>query len=165
MIQRVQSLYLLIVAILSVVGLTGPLAAFNKNGNVVAEFSNFVFNKIDKSIELPQPTGSWPLGIILIVVAAISLTTIFFFNNRRLQIRLIIFNIILLIAYAAVFAFFAWIYTNGINEFYNENIEFQMKLAAVYPIVSLILSFLAFKGVRKDEKLVKSLERIRPSRK
>lgn len=161
MIQRIQSLYLLIVAILAVVGLTGPLALFVKNGNSVAEFNNFAFTKLDQSLNVAQPTGPWVLGVILIVVALISIVTIFFFNNRVRQMRMIVFNIILLIAYLAGYAFFAWIYTDGISEFYNEQIEFSMKLAAIYPLVSIILSFLAFKGVKKDKKLIESLDRIR----
>ena len=32
---------------------------------------------------------------------------------------------------------------------------------SIFPIVSLILYFLAYKAIKKDDKLVKSLDRIR----
>ena len=78
--------------------------------------------------------------------------------------RLTTFNIILLCGYLVAYAFFAWIYQLKLEEVAPAGelkVSFQVRLTAIYPLVSVILCVLAFKGIRKDEKLVRSLERIR----
>ena len=79
-----------------------------------------------------------------------------------MQMRITTFNIILLIGYVAAYAFYAWLYQQKLMEV-KDNFEpdFQLKLTAIYPVVSIILCILAFRGIKRDEKLIRSLERIR----
>ena len=64
--------------------------------------------------------------------------------------------------YVAAYAFYAWLYQQKLMEV-KDNFEpdFQLKLTAIYPVVSIILCILAFRGIKRDEKLIRSLERIR----
>ena len=39
--------------------------------------------------------------------------------------------------------------------------DWHLRLASVLPLVNLVLSYLAIVGIGKDEKLVKSLDRLR----
>lgn len=162
MIQRLQTLYLLIVIILSIVSLCSTIGLYNAGGEPVAEFSNFTFNPIAEPFTQMQAAGPWALGVILIAVIAIAAFTIVIFHKRVLQMRLTIFNMILLVGYILTYAFFTWVYQQKLSEIQAPfQPEFQLKLNAVYPLVSVILCFLAFRGIRRDEKLVRSLERIR----
>ena len=162
MIQRLQTLYLLIVIILSIVSLCSTIGLYNAGGEPVAEFSNFTFNPIVEPFTQMQAAGPWALGVILIAVIAIAAFTIVIFHKRVLQMRLTIFNMILLVGYILTYAFFTWVYQQKLSEIQAPFLpEFQLKLNAVYPLVSVILCFLAFRGIRRDEKLVRSLERIR----
>lgn len=164
MIQRLQTLYLLIVFILCVVSLFSTIGGYNMGGESIAVFSNFSFNTFDNAFNNVHAYGPWALGIVQIAVALISLYTILMFNKRILQMRLTTFNIILLCGYLVAYTFFAWIYQLKLEEVAPAGelkVSFQVRLTAIYPLVSVILCVLAFKGIRKDEKLVRSLERIR----
>ncbi len=162
MIQRLQTLYLLIVIILSVVSLCSTIGVFNAGGEPVAEFSNFSFTALSEPFTQMQAAGPWALGVILISVIAISAFTIMIFHKRVLQMRLTIFTMLLLVGYLLTYAFFVWLYQQKLGEIQATfQPEFQLRLNTVYPLVSVILCFLAFRGIRMDEKLVRSLERIR----
>jgi len=162
MIQRLQTLYLLIVFILSIVSLCSTIAGYNAGGEQIADFGNFSFNSVVEPFNKVQTTGPWALGTLQIVIALLAVITILNFNKRVLQMRLTIFNIILLFGYILIYALFAWLYQQKLNEVQSAfDVSFQVKLTAIYPLVSIILSFLAFRGIRKDEKLVRSLDRIR----
>lgn len=162
MIQRVQTLYLLIVIVLSVVSLCSTIAFYNAGGETVAEFSNFTFTALQDPFTKLQSAGPWALGVIHIAVIAIAAFTIVIFHKRVLQMRLTIFALILLIGYLIAYAFFSWLYQQKLNELNPQfPAEFQLKLTALYPLVSVILCFLAFRGIRRDEKLIQSLKRIR----
>ena len=83
MIQRIQSVYLLIVAILSVIVMSNPIGSFIAADNSIVEFTNL--SLIDQSgVEDYKP---WALFAILMISAIISLITIFLYRKRMLQIR------------------------------------------------------------------------------
>lgn len=162
MIQRLQTLYLLIVIILSIVSLCTTIGLYNAGGEPVAEFSNFSFTALAEPFTNLHAAGPWALGVILIAVILIAAFTIVNFHKRVLQMRLTVFCMILLIGYLLTYAFFAWLYQQKLNEIEAQfPAEFLFRLNAIWPIVSVILCFLAFKGIRRDEKLIRSLERIR----
>ena len=162
MIQRLQTLYLLIVIILSVVSLCSTIGVYNAGGEPIAEFSNFTFSTLSEPFTQMQASGPWALGVILIAVIAIAAFTIVIFHKRVLQMRLTIFTMLLLIGYILAYVFYAWVYQQKLNEIQAAfQPEFQLRLNTVYPLVSVILCFLAFRGIRRDEKLIRSLERIR----
>ena len=162
MIQRLQTLYLLIVFILCIVSLCSTIAGFNAGGEEVACFGNFGFHSFSEPFTNIDTSGPWALGVLLIVIALLSLYTIIMFHKRVLQMRLTVFNIVLLVGYILLYALYVWIYQQKLGEVESSlEVGFQMKLTAIYPLVSIILCILAFRGIRKDEKLVRSLERIR----
>lgn len=162
MIQRLQSLYLLIVFILCVVSLFTTVATFTAGGEAVAEFTNFSFATLAEPYTQIQSAGPWALGVLQIVVAALAIFTILKFNNRVLQMRLTVFIIILLIGYLLAYAFYAWVYQQKLNQVEAPlEVMYQLRLSALYPLISVILCILAYRGIRRDEKLVRSLDRLR----
>lgn len=162
MIQRIQTLYLAIVAILSSVSLFSVIARFTNSADNVAEFTNFSFSTLKEPFTALSCSGPWALGCILILVILLTIATIFMFNHRIHQLRLTIFNTILLVGYVAVYAFFAWLYTNKLAVIdAKANVEFQLCAMAIFPVISIILNIMAIHNIRKDERLVRSLDRIR----
>jgi len=96
-----------------------------------------------------------PLTILLVVIVLLLLITIFSYKNRILQMRLSVFSILLMIGSLGLIFFYA---LHGQGKIHGE-IFYLYPL--IFPVVSIILAFLAFKGVKKDEELVRSYDRIR----
>lgn len=162
MIQRIQSVYLAIVAILSTVSLFSTIGKFATGGEIVSTFSNFSFTADKEPFSTIDSCGPWALGVLLIIVLLLSLLTIGLFNHRMKQLRLTIFSSILLVGYIAVYAFFAWVFQGKLQAVAPAaDVHFQLCATAVYPLVCLILNIMAIHGIRKDEKLIRSLDRIR----
>lgn len=149
MIQRIQTLYLLAVTILMIVCMCNPVGSIIASTNEISEFGNL-------SITLPDGTkdyATWALFAILMVVAILSFTTIFLFKKRMLQIRLTIFSSVVLIGY--YLALVAYIFMLA------ENTTFTPSWLICLPFVSIILNWLAIRGIGADEALVKAYDRLR----
>ncbi|MCQ2076818.1 MAG: DUF4293 domain-containing protein [Bacteroidaceae bacterium] len=161
MLQRIQTVYLIIVAMLCIASSFCTLVTFYNGATIMAEFSNWYFSTFDsnlKSIESLAPTA---LGTLLILVFLITIMTIMLFHYRMRQMRLIIISTILLFGYVILMALLVVKFQLEIQSMTNADTTFSIHIANVFPVVSIILNFLAIHGIRKDEKLVRSLDRIR----
>ena len=162
MIQRIQTVYLLLVAILSFVGLISQIGYYTQGEEVVAAFTNFTFTSYG-SCSSYQSAGPYALGVLLLLVIFLSIVSILLFRKRMRQLRLTIMSSLFLVGYIVVYALFAY--------FYKENIDivlgteatstFHVRFVALFPVLSLILNVMAIHGIRKDEALVRSLDRLR----
>ena len=149
MIRRIQSVYLLIVAILSVIVMSNPIGSFIAADNSIVEFTNL--SLIDQSgVEDYKP---WALFAILMISAIISLITIFLYRKRMLQIRLTLFNIILAIGYYVTLVTFVFMLKGEST--------FVPSWMVCLPFVGIVLDWLAIRAIGKDEMLVKAYERLR----
>jgi len=81
----------------------------------------------------------------------LSLVTIFMYSRRKLQAQMCLLSILLLVLWYVVLAVLPQ-RTGGIM---------HLEWPAVLPAISIILTFMARKGILADEKLVRSLDRIR----
>lgn len=154
MIQRIQSLYLLIVAALMTTTLFAPLAKFMTDK---AEFALNAFTLEDVATGVTQSIPPY-LGILLVLTVIVPFVTMLLFKRRMLQIRLCAVNIVLLIGVVIFIAIYY--YLNSILD----GAEFTARsfsMAAIFPLLSLILTYLAARAIFKDEMLVRSLDRIR----
>ncbi|MBQ6963993.1 MAG: DUF4293 domain-containing protein [Paludibacteraceae bacterium] len=172
MIQRIQTLYLFVVVVLFATMVATPLLDFKIN-NVKLDVENKEQAKPDvkvtKDVKVYQMTykgivdkesGDMLISTSLvtlyeIVVAVIALITIFLYKNRGSQIKLTIFNMVLQVGFYVVVA--VYMYT----AYKYANTDFDFHLPIVFPLISLILSYLAFRAIVKDDLLVKSLGRVR----
>ena len=75
---------------------------------------------------------------------------IFLYKNRRLQLRLTISMLILSVLNVVV-------YFSRLGKFINGDLSFS----AIFALAIPVFLFLAARGIWKDEKLVKSLDRLR----
>lgn len=155
MIQRIQSVYLLLTAILSFLFLKGSIITFiDRSGYLIKmTFNQIIRESPVAAVEILEKTFAVTLFIILIPV--LSAIIIFIFKNRNLQKRLVRFLIIVVIA----FIFTSCLYAYIIITKYNSEIVPGFKM--VIPLLQLIFSVLAYRGIIKDDNLVKSYDRLR----
>lgn len=141
MIQRIQSLWLIIVA----------LTAFATSRLVLFE------GTLANGTELPMPlAGSLVLSIVIIAIGLLALICLFLFKNRKLQFKLSIFGLI----FSTGFLFLEYFM---VEEFKKEHgiMTGSYELGALLPILMIVFFFLAARGIYRDEKLIKSMDRLR----
>lgn len=154
MIQRIQSIYLLLAGIALILMFSNPIAEIMISDEMVLVFKH-------NHIESPgnpdfQSVNTWPVTFILISVVAISFVNIFLYRSRILQMRLCVFNIILMFGLAGMIFFFSKVTLS-----HYDGQESAFLWPVVIPFISAVLTYLAFKRIQKDEILVKAYDRIR----
>jgi len=154
MIQRIQTVYLLIIVALTTATLFMPLASVRMN-DIFFSFDASGLHTTTTPSELVYPT--WALMALTIVIALIAFITIFLYNNRMLQIRLCVFNAILLLGFYGLFTFFLLKIVDLSYSIQAGNV----RIALSFPLISIILDYLAIRGIGADEVLVRSLSRLR----
>lgn len=150
-IQRIQSLYLLIVTILLIVAACLPVGFFVDQAGEMCVFRPLY-------VSIPGQGNSYAvfgMFTLLILSAIVSFGTIFCYKKMLLQIRLSIFNIILLVGYHLTFVA-SWLMV-------KENLysDFRLNWSVSLPIVAIILIILAMKAIARDNKLLKDLNSMR----
>jgi hypothetical protein len=152
MLQRIQTVYLLVITALAITILFLPLAVVQSAG-ITYTFDVLGLHTATTPPELTYPT--WALFALPIVSALLAILTVFLYKNRMLQIRLCIFNAILFVGFYGVFAFFLW------NLSAQSGFHFNVRPALAFPLINLILDYLAIRNIGADEMLVRSLNRLR----
>ncbi len=156
MIQRKQSLFLLIAFVAYVVSLFLPIASLSPDGMGV---DGFVYNLglVDGEGHLQLLSTFIPLFLLEAVSAIITLVTIFMYKNRTTQINLcsvaMLFTLLWYVDYALLFF--------HVIPVGDADGTLEVKFSACLPFVALILVAMAKRGVRDDEKLLKAADRIR----
>ncbi|MGI6792878.1 DUF4293 domain-containing protein [Bacteroides sp. KG68] len=152
MIQRIQTVYLLLVVILLTVAMCMPMGYFIGADRVTEN----AFKPLGLYMAGGNFQSTWGLFGILLLSAIIALGTVFLFRNRMLQVRMTIFSSILLIGFYIAFIVFAFMLKNE-----PETATFRLGWALCLPAVSIILNYLAFRAIYKDELMVKAADRLR----
>ncbi len=155
MIQRIQSVYLLVITVVSVIVLFSP-AAYLVQKTDLTQYS-LTFNGLVSvnGTESQTVASSWVLTAIGILIPVISFVTIFLYKKRILQIRLSFINIVLMAGYYGILFIYLWQFGKNLNA------DWHLYYVASFHLVNIILCFLAIRSIGKDEALVKSLSRLR----
>lgn len=152
MIQRIQSVYLLVITVLLVVALCLPIGSYiGENGGVVG-----ILRPLGLAIPGGDFQSTWGVFGILLLSAIISFCTIFLYHNRMLQVRMTIFSGILLLGYYIVSIVFILMLKKNLG-----GVFFQMNWALCLPAISIILDYLAFRAIYRDELMVQASNRLR----
>lgn len=154
MIQRKQSVYLLLAFLATAVCLYFPLGSIELEGMGV--------EPVLYNMALIEPVGNdvqynfsyIPLFVILAVATILELVTIFLYKNRRRQSRLCTLNLFLLFAWLLLFAYYRYFVLNAKG-------DFLMSWTSILPFVAAVFTYLAYKGIQADERLVRAADRIR----
>ncbi len=141
MIQRIQSLWLLLAGLAGLATYKLPLWRGTLQDGSVKEYM-----------------GPENLLLFALIVAAsvLAFVTIFLFKNRKQQKALVLIGILMSIGIITLEVLQVEEYRQGLNVARN-----SWQLGALMPLLMLIFFFLARNGISRDEKLVKSLDRLR----
>lgn len=137
MIQRIQSIWLLLAAVFAFLTFKLPF------------YQGAVFLATDVKPAVDAQSTIW-LTIVAALTGALAFINIFFFNNRKLQLRICIFGIILTLALIALCFIEMSKFADG-----------SLALSCVIYFAILAFYIMALNGIRKDEKLIKSMDRLR----
>jgi hypothetical protein len=151
MLQRIQTVYLLIIAVLTALMLFMPLSVL-QTGDGLYTLDVFGVNAVVTS-EIVYP--AWGLFILVALISLLALITIFLYKKRMLQIRLCIFNAILMLGFYGFFAYLIVVMKQ------QSDVSISVRIALSFPVICLILDYLAIRNIGADETLVRSLERLR----
>ena len=94
---------------------------------------------------------SWPLFVIQAFASALSLYTIFIYKKRPLQAKLCLVTILIHFAWYILLA--ALIHQGKADQ--------NLPIVACFPLIAVILCFMARKAILADERLVRAADRIR----
>jgi drug/metabolite transporter (DMT)-like permease len=136
MIQRIQTLWLLLASICAFASVKLP----------------FYFG----SLEVPGPTinitpyDNFMLLVFVIATALMGLVTIFLFSNRSLQIKMCIVGLVLSLANLMHYFLFMKNFKTG-----------GLSLYSILSFLVPVFFILAIRSIYKDQKLLKSLDRLR----
>jgi len=159
MIQRVQSLFLLGVTICMITTLFFPIwVKTNPDDLTMFVVYGLFGEKVDPSGNIEQILFPYALiGGFSILAAIISLVEIFSYSNRLTQIKLGTLNSLVMSGVLGVIIYLTFqqekIFAPGTKGDYG--------LGLFFPCVALLLNVLANRFIRRDDNLVRSVDRIR----
>lgn len=151
MIQRIQTLFLLAAAILSGLLLSGNLIRLTAGDSAV--FGLSFMGMVGQGGEVVQRL--WPMTVILSVVPLLAFVAIFLYRNRPLQMRLTMLVLLLSIGTLILGAFYVLMLDRKID------ITVMWRVKSVFPVITAILAWLAYRAIMKDELKVRSYDRLR----
>ncbi len=152
MIQRLQTVFLALAALMmgllfsrsmSFASIDQPLPV----GNSESMLADGIFNTQDHAVLL----------VLVILGILIPVITIFLYNNRPLQMKLSRLSIVLIIlSVVLTIILFMQDYQN-----IAVGTEVTIEYGYILPVLAILFLVLAFRYIRKDEKLVRSADRLR----
>ncbi len=138
MIQRIQTIYLLLVSIACIAFIFIPFGGMRTAEGVVEFWS------VKKVV---------PIMIATIVVAIVALASIFLYQNRKNQLKVVMANIVFSVVLIGLFIF-------GLTQHIGFN-NYVFGIGAIIPVFILLFNVLAYGSIKSDENLVKSMDRLR----
>lgn len=158
MIQRIQTLFLLIAGLALIALYFFPVATFFSE---LAYYKMFIY-KLD--LKGPEQADVFskglmmPLGIFNGIIAVVIFLSIFLYKKRRQQMRLVKLSILMNVILVGLVFF---VYASLIGKTLNTTADYSSDAGIYLTLVTLIMLVLANRAILKDEKLVRSVDRLR----
>jgi hypothetical protein len=139
MIQRIQTIYLFLAAVC---------------GGLLLYLPIFKGQTIDLAVSYVYVRDQFFLEVVDVVIILFCLVTIFFYKNRVQQMK----NCFIIIAINILFLVLI-----GVTVYLNKKAmpDGGLQFSCFLPVLSALCAYLAFRNIRKDENLVKSMDRMR----
>jgi len=155
MIQRLQSVYLLLVIIMSVIFISGKLLTYNNSQGQIRTITFTGETPGAHPVSNSEIIKILPVSILSLLIPILALISAMLYKNRKVQAKfvMILLGIEILLIGTCV-GYYIFLFRNQFG-----GISFGYR--AVIPLINIILTLLALQGIRKDEKLVKSYDRLR----
>lgn len=151
MIQRKQTIFLLLAIVFAVVCLCMPIGSIEPKGmglqSMIWNFGLVVPNQ-------GMNFSHWLLFALLVITIPMEIFAIFQYRNRRVQANICLWSMLFCFVWYIYYGFVAFSYTQPGG-------TYHVQFAVCLPLLSFVSLILARQGIIKDEKLVKSADRIR----
>lgn len=164
MLQRIQTIYLLLATICSVLMLFFPIfqiVVVDTTGNQSMSSSFGAYGVHGDT------TSAMPLYLIFVFSAMLSIIAIFLYKNRKKQLLICRLNLLFQIVVAISFLLVYFFGLNYISSTYTDlgyltnNVRITIGLGYYLLFLGIPFLLLAIRGIRADEALLKSLDRLR----
>jgi hypothetical protein len=143
MIQRKQSLWLFIAALLNAGVFYFDLYK-----------THIMVNGVDTPGTPLRVSDHYPSMLIALVMTLFPLITIFMFSNRKRQLSMCVVSILAIVSFVTL--------TLGrVGKIAPPPSSGSYWIGSILPAISFIFIIMAIFGIRRDEKLVKSVDRLR----
>lgn len=164
MIQRLQTIYLLLIAVVAGLLLFMDATYFevqgidkwtnNTKGTISLGFDNAVWTVNNETVQ----TDSLPkLTYTLATIVLLAVIGIFTFKNRKLQMMLTAFNYIFMLV---LFGLMIW-YGVQYKGYVNQEVDTNIGIGLFFPLFLPVFNYLALRRINIDEQLVRSMDRLR----
>lgn len=154
MIQRIQTVYLLISALMTGNLLVIPMAKAASNNGIFSLGINGITD-ITAAENGERLFSTWPITALIVLSTLFSLITIFFYKKRILQIRMCSINAVLMAGLTGMILYTA----HSLGKHVEGVVSYSF--AAFMPLIGVILTILAIRAIGKDEALIRSVNRLR----
>lgn len=139
MIQRIQSIWLFLAAALNAVTFKFPFYA-----------GDWLKDQLPNTVvDLNAQTTIWNT-VLTVVAGLLSIVAIFLFKNRKLQLKLTYLTIVVTLGLLTLYLIQTGQFTSG-----------TISLWCIFYFAVLLCLILAARGINHDEKLIKSMDRLR----
>lgn len=136
-----HQVWLALICVLMFAGLLLPIGQLSNVEGASAELTNFrlIF------IEGDSAGAMWALGVIMIAILAVGVFELLLsgFRNFVLQKRLLVFMMLLTVGYYILFVIYVLLVKGDAS--------FGPRIAAAFPLISLVLEYMTINGVSKAE--------------
>lgn len=154
MIQRVQSIFLLLIAACMVITIFLPnWQEVSGQDAVTTTALKMVHSKAGAEV---SSRGIWYIAALAAVAAGLALFSLFSFKNRVLQMGLGAINALIMAGVLGLMVYFT-----REAETIIPNHEGSFQTGTYLPMAAMICNIIANRFIRKDEKLVRSADRMR----
>jgi len=158
MLQRIQSVFLLLAFLATIALFFYPLAGIYSSLSTYKFYVYGLKNMVPGEASLFSFMTTFPLLLLNILIGALSMICIFLYKNRILQAKLGRLAILLDIVLIALVFF---VYASIIERNLLASPDYLDEAGIYFPLISLIFLILANRFIMKDEKLIRSVDRLR----
>jgi hypothetical protein len=152
MIQRIQTIFIFISFVLSLLLIFLPFAEILV-GAQIYKYNAFSISLLSENNEII--THTYPIISLIVILSLLLLLSILLYKKRLLQLRLCFISIMLSFGIYGI----GYFYIYKISSEYETIINYSYTV--IFPLISIVLLIMAMRSIKKDEKLIRSLDRIR----
>jgi hypothetical protein len=158
MIQRIQTLFLFLAFLATIALFFYPIAGIYSDLYTYKFYVYELKNMVPGEASMFTFMTTFPLLLLNIIIGVMSVICIFLYKNRILQAKLVRLSILLEIGLIALILF---VYAGIIEKNLLTSPDYLEEAGMYFPLISLIFLILSYRFIIKDEKLVRSADRLR----
>ena len=151
--QRIQPLYLFLSGVTATLLLLFTLFSVIPASQEVVYAANFTGLVVNGWTSIKY--FNLVTFVLTSLVTILSFATIFLYKRRKLQIRLTIIGILLMVAAILAFAYMLWQQADLLQA------TTKMRVWLILPLINLLCQYMAMRNIIKDDILVRASNRLR----